>query len=137
MEGTVPIPLFDQLQEIWSQDTPVGIDHADKNPWIFRDRDGLRRHACACRIGLVDSNDLPEEIALKFYAQVSYGADIERVTVNGAEYEVQKTEGSSEYTVQLPAVNTPGVQAFHITKVSLNSGQEVEVDYCIVQCQKL
>ena len=69
--------------------------------------------------------------------QVSYGAEIERVTVNGAEYEVQKTEGSSEYTVQLPAVNTPGVQAFHITKVSLNSGQEVEVDYCIVQCQKL
>lgn len=70
-----------------------------------------------------------EEIALKFYAQVSYGAEIERVTVNGAEYEVQKTEGGSEYTVQLPAVNTPGVQAFHITKVSLNSGQEVEVDY--------
>ena len=70
-----------------------------------------------------------EEIALKFYAQVSYGAEIEYVTVNGAEYEVQKAEGSSEYTVQLPAVDTPGVQEFHITKVRLSGGQEVAVDY--------
>lgn len=70
-----------------------------------------------------------EEIALKFYAEVSHGAEIERVTVNGAEYEAQRAEERSEYTVQLRAGDTPGVQAFHITKVSLNSGQEVKVDH--------
>lgn len=70
-----------------------------------------------------------EEVALKFYAEVSYGAEIERVTVNGTEYEAQRTEGSSEYTVRLKAADTPGVQEFHITKVSLSSGQEVDTDY--------
>lgn len=70
-----------------------------------------------------------EEIPFKFYAQVSYGAEIEGVTINGIEYKVQKTEGSSEYTVRLKAADTPGVQKFHITKVSLNTGQEVDIDH--------
>ncbi len=70
-----------------------------------------------------------EEIPLQFSAEVSHGAKIQGVTVNGTEYEVQKAEGSSAYTVQLTASDAPGVQRFHLTKATLSTGQEVDIDH--------
>lgn len=70
-----------------------------------------------------------EDVALKFYAKVSYGAEIESVTVNGTEYVAQRAEESAAYIVQLKAADTAGVQEFHITKAKLRSGQEVNIDY--------
>ena len=67
-----------------------------------------------------------EEVALKFYAEVSHGGQISQVTVNGAEYPVQQTGGGA-YTVQLRAAEIPGVQEFQITQVTLDHGRKVEV----------
>lgn len=70
-----------------------------------------------------------EKFELKFYAEVSYDAEIENVTINDTEYEVQKSQESSEYLVNLQAGDSPGVQEFYITNVRLNTGQNVDVDY--------
>lgn len=76
-----------------------------------------------------------EEAELKFYADISCGIQdpcqdvIETVTVNGREYDAERQEGSSLYTVKTGAEDTAGVKEFQITKVLLNSGQEVSVDY--------
>ena len=76
-----------------------------------------------------------EEAELKFYADVSCGlqdpcqALIESVTINGREYNAERQEGSSLYTVKTGAQDEAGVKEFWITKVLLDSGQEVSVDY--------
>ena len=68
-----------------------------------------------------------EDVLLKFSAAVSYGAQIECVTVNGREYAVQKTQ-DGEYTVELQAADTPGLQIFHLTKVRLSNDRDVKVN---------
>lgn len=76
-----------------------------------------------------------EETALKFYADISCGiqepcqAVIETVTVNGRENGADRQEGSHLYTVKTGAQDEAGVKEFRISKVRLDSGQEVKVDY--------
>ncbi len=69
-----------------------------------------------------------EEVILTFSAKVSYGAEIEQVTIGGTEYAVQKTEDGL-YTVHLTAADTPGVQKFTMTEVRLTTGRQVTVNY--------
>lgn len=70
-----------------------------------------------------------EEVELRFHAEISYGAEIEKVTINGTEYKAEKQQDNSVYTVTVHAKDTFGVQEFHFTKVHLNSGQDVAVDH--------
>ena len=76
-----------------------------------------------------------EEAELKFYADISCGiqdscqAVIETVTMNGSEYAAERQGDSSLYAVKTSAGDNPGVKEYRITKVLLDSGQEVSVDY--------
>lgn len=70
-----------------------------------------------------------EQAELKFYAEVSHDARIEKVTVNGQEYGTETEEDSSLYTVRPDAGETSGVKEFHITEVRLEGGQRVKTDY--------
>ena len=73
--------------------------------------------------------DKQENFEFKFYAQVTYDAEIESITVNGREYDVVKTDGTNEYTSALKTGNTPGIQQLKLTKVKLKGGQEVNTKY--------
>lgn len=73
-----------------------------------------------------------EEFSLKFHAQVSDGGVIDRIIMNGEEYEVYTEEGSLLYTVPMKAADLPGIQEFHITKAVLKHGQEADVNHTTV-----
>ncbi|WP_294188685.1 ZmpA/ZmpB/ZmpC family metallo-endopeptidase [uncultured Clostridium sp.] len=70
-----------------------------------------------------------EEINLKFSADVAYGATIEEVTINEETYEVEKLPDTNDYTVKFNTLDKAGVKEFKFTKVKLNVGKEVEVDF--------
>lgn len=70
-----------------------------------------------------------EEIELKFSATVSYDAKIEEVTINGQDYKVENEQNTTNYSVKVKAQNTSGIQEFKFTKVKLNAGKEVKIDY--------
>lgn len=70
-----------------------------------------------------------EEIQLRFQADVSYGTLIEKVTVNGEEYEAEREEGSAVYHINVETGDNSGVKEFHITEVWLEGGQKVKTDY--------
>ena len=76
-----------------------------------------------------------EQAELNFYAEVSCGMEdpcedtIESVIINGTEYEAARREDSQVYTVTADTGDRSGVKEYHITKVILNNGQEVSVDY--------
>lgn len=70
-----------------------------------------------------------KEIELKFSATVSYDAKIEEVMINGQEYRVENEPNTTNYSVKIKVQNTSGIQEFKFTKVKLNVGKEVKVDY--------
>lgn len=70
-----------------------------------------------------------DEIELKFTAIVSYGAKIEEVTINGENYKVENEPDTSNYFVKIKAQDKSGIQEFKFSKVKLNVGKEVKVDY--------
>ena len=58
-----------------------------------------------------------EEITLKFFADVSYGADIEKVVVNTVEYSVLKEENTiGEYSIKVSTEHVSGVKDYHFTE---------------------
>lgn len=70
-----------------------------------------------------------EPVELKFLADVSYDAQIEKVTVDGLECEVKRDEESSVYTVGMEAGEASGVKEFHITEVLLETGQKIRTEH--------
>lgn len=70
-----------------------------------------------------------EETELKFRAEVPYGAQIERVMIDGREYPAEKAADEPVYTVRPDSGTTSGVRAFHMTNVILDTGYDVTVDY--------
>ena len=69
------------------------------------------------------------EIAeLKFHAEVSHGAAVERVVLDGVEYETEQETGSV-YTVRVEAGDTAGIREYGISEILLDSGQSVKTDY--------
>ena len=71
-----------------------------------------------------------KDITLRIYGEVSYGAQIEKMTVDGREYEVKKGE-DEVYNVSVGAVGQAGIKEFHFTEVVLNNGKRVPVNYTI------
>lgn len=69
-----------------------------------------------------------QDVVWKFSATVAPGGEIATVVVNGTEYDLEKGENQGEYTVLLKAADIAGVQTFHISKVTLDSGREVLTD---------
>ncbi|HBC2029586.1 TPA: hypothetical protein I9Z65_001471 [Clostridium perfringens] len=70
-----------------------------------------------------------EEIDLKFSANVSYGAVIDEVTINDKVYKVEKVIDTDEYYVKLNVGDESGIKEFKFTKVKLDVGKEVKVDF--------
>ncbi len=73
-----------------------------------------------------------EEILLSFFADVSYGATIEKVVINGEEKPVIKEEDTlGEYKVKVNTEHISGIKDYHFTEVILSQGKRVAVDYKI------
>lgn len=92
-----------------------------------------------------------EEITLDLYIDVTPYTEIEAVEIDGTSYKVAKVEntnvriasmipvkaivttamknGNNHYRVTIPAPITAGVQDISITKVELDNGKKVSVDY--------
>jgi len=69
-----------------------------------------------------------EDVTLKFDASVSFGAYIEKVVVNGKEYDVIKQNDSDEYGMMVNVGDASGVKEYKITEVILNNGKTVSVN---------
>lgn len=70
-----------------------------------------------------------EEISLKFYAQVTEDARIERVTINGTDHVPIREDDTSAYVVYLSGREQAGIQEWKFSKVVLDNGREVKVDF--------
>ena len=70
-----------------------------------------------------------QEIVIKFDGDVSYGARIQKLAINGKEYMVEKVPNSHEYKVTIPAGSDSGIKEFHITKAFLDNHQSVKISY--------
>lgn len=68
------------------------------------------------------------QAVLEFEADVSHGAVIRDVTLNGERYAAKKSDSGPVYTVQVPVGQSAGVQELHIDTVRLDSDREVPVD---------
>ena len=73
-----------------------------------------------------------EELTLKFSGNVSYGATIEKVKVNGSEYEtILNNDSTNEYSIKVNSENEAGIRKFKFTEVTLNNDKKIDVDYTI------
>lgn len=70
-----------------------------------------------------------EDAELRFLADISYGAEIQKVTVNGKETVVEKGENGSLYAVRAETGDRVGVHEFHFTEVLLDGGQKVKTEH--------
>lgn len=70
-----------------------------------------------------------QEIELKFSANVSYGAEIEKVIIHKQEYPVEKEQDTNHYVVKIILPNQAGIQEYKFSKVILNVGKEEKVDF--------
>lgn len=70
-----------------------------------------------------------QELELRFYASVNYGAIVRKVVIDGQEYEAKKVGDSNEYKVKVNVKNTSGVQEFKFTKAILDNEKELNVNY--------
>lgn len=70
-----------------------------------------------------------QEIQVKLNADVSFGATIEKIVMNGQEYEVLKEPNTSLYTFKIRAGANAGIENYTITKALLDNKQEVKINY--------
>lgn len=70
-----------------------------------------------------------EDAELRFLADISYGAEIQKVMVNGKETAVEKGENGSLYAVRAETGDRVGVREFHFTEVLLDGGQKVKTEH--------
>lgn len=72
-----------------------------------------------------------DEVNLIFVGDVSYDAVIEKAIINNQEYQVKKSNDTSIYTVNVGRHDTSGIKKYNFTKVILNNGKKIDVDYTI------
>ncbi len=71
-----------------------------------------------------------QNIKIKFNATVSFGASLEKLVINGNEYEVEKVQNTnSEYTVTLNVKDQAGLQTYQITEAYLDNNKKSKIDY--------
>lgn len=82
---------------------------------------------------VIADNSYPNKngnITFDFSGNVSYGANINKLVINGQEYEVIKESlSSSNYSVTLNAGSASGVKTFKITEAKLDNNKTVKVNY--------
>lgn len=67
-----------------------------------------------------------ENVDFKFYANVSHGAKITEVTLNGKEYSVEEL-GNNEYSVEVGSYDKAGIYEFKISEVKLDVNKKIKV----------
>lgn len=70
-------------------------------------------------------------VTLRFVAEVSYEASIDKVLINNQEYNIKKTTIPNEYEVEVPTENTSGIKEYKINKVVLNNQKIINTNYVI------
>lgn len=71
-----------------------------------------------------------EEVTIKFYGDVSYGAKISEVIINNEKYPVSLVdELNNIYSVTLNVGDTAGVKSYKISEVILNNAKVIKVNY--------
>lgn len=71
-----------------------------------------------------------ENIQVTFNGDVSYGVDIQKLVINGTEYELEKKQ-NGEYYFTLSVDDKTGVKTYKITEALLENGKSVKIDYSI------
>ena len=72
-----------------------------------------------------------ETITITFTGDVSYGGAIQKLTINGQEYDVQKKDNSYEYSLTLNVGETSGFKSYKMTEAHLDNDKVVKIDNTI------
>lgn len=83
---------------------------------------------------IVPENQFPnknQDITVNFSADVSYGAKIEKIVIDGKEYAVTQDADTLKYSLKLNGEAESGVKNYHITQALLDNGKKIDVDYTI------
>jgi len=72
-----------------------------------------------------------ESLTITFVGDVSYGAEIRKLVINGQEYEVQKKENSYEYSLSLNVGNIAGFRTYKITEAHLENDKIIKINNTI------
>lgn len=70
-----------------------------------------------------------QEVVITFDASVSYGASIEKLTINDIEYEVVKDPNTFLYTIKLKVGSDAKMEKYLISEALLDNGKTVTMDY--------
>lgn len=70
-----------------------------------------------------------EDVVVKWNADVSFGANIQKITMNGVEYEVEKESNTALYTIKLNVGAKAGIKEYAITEALLDNDEKVKIDY--------
>lgn len=70
-----------------------------------------------------------EKLELNFDAVVSYDAVIEKATINGKEYDVQRDIDTNTYKVKVESIDVAGIKEFKFTDVTLENNKKVKVNF--------
>lgn len=70
-----------------------------------------------------------EEMVIKFNGDVSFGAIIKKLVINGIEYDVKKIPNTEEYTITIPSGLESGIKEFKITKAILDNNKTVKINH--------
>ena len=69
-----------------------------------------------------------QEVSIKINGDVSFGASIEKLVVNGAEYKVEKIPNTSEYIFKLNAGSTSELKNYKITEAILDNNKKIKLN---------
>ncbi len=69
-----------------------------------------------------------QEVSIKINGDVSFGASIEKLVVNGAEYKVEKIPNTSEYIFKLNAGPTSELKNYKITEAILDNNKKIKLN---------
>ena len=70
-----------------------------------------------------------QEVVVKLNADVSYGANIEKIVMNNTEYEITREPNTSLYTIKLSVGPDSGIKKYTISEALLDNNKKVKMDY--------
>ena len=69
-----------------------------------------------------------QDIIIKFNGDISFGANIKKVTMNGIEYDVEKSPNTADYTFTINVGPDAGMKEYKITEVLLDNDKKIKID---------
>lgn len=73
-----------------------------------------------------------QDLDIKFGSDVSFGALIKKIIIDGKEYDVTKEANTSDYTVKVNSGSEAGLKSYHVTEVILDNNKTIKVDYSFI-----